>query len=105
MTINWEAVEQWCCLFFNFTQFVILEKFINLGLGTVRSERGEGVNVLSQLLIIASLLRGSRHINSFIDLVIHFMYSTPCHSIRGRLTSNIHKLNDAYNEMWMSMNK
>ena len=29
----------WCCLFFNFTLLVILENFINFGLGTVTSER------------------------------------------------------------------
>ena len=29
----------WCCLFFNFTQFLIEKKKVRFGLGAVRSER------------------------------------------------------------------
>ena len=38
----------WCCLFLNFTQFVIFGKFINFELGNVRSERVNQSDVSTQ---------------------------------------------------------
>ena len=47
VTIHWKVVEQYLyCLFFNFTQFVILENLISLGLGTFRSERFKNNSIM-----------------------------------------------------------
>ena len=65
-----EAVEQyllWSRLFFNFTQFVILEKFISFGLSIVMSER---VNMYAKIYGLFVSLRSRRALQAFLLLLV-----------------------------------